>query len=179
MSRALAVVPAVPEVKPESGAGGATAASQQTGPAGESESARKKRLRLERNKECARECRRRKRDHTSELEARVAALEAENSHLEMQIKEGGGGQGDVEKAKDGVVLEMARMLEKGGAKMEADLMAKIKEFGERHADYGMDRRVAVQWHLQQAELLLVPTQGTTLPSQRLNSPACWPTRLCP
>ena len=120
----------------------------------------KKRLRLERNRECARESRRRKRDHTSELEARVAALEAQNTHLQLQLKAGREGRALEEQKKDGIVDELKSMVENGGP--EGKIQAKIKEFGARHADYGTDRRSAVRWHLEQAELLLVPTQVTKM-----------------
>ena len=122
--------------------------------------AEKKRLRLERNRECARECRRRKRDHTSELEARVAELEAENTHLQLQLKAGREGRALEEQKKDGIVGELQMMVE--GKKPEGQILAKIKEFGARHADYGTDRRSAVRWHLEQAERLLVPTQVTKM-----------------
>ena len=69
---------------------------------------RKKRQRLERNKECARECRRRKRDHTAELEARVAALEAENNHLQLQVQADGSNK--VAEEADEDENEMAQML---------------------------------------------------------------------
>ena len=128
---------------------------------------RKKRQRLERNKECARECRRRKRDHTAELEARVAALEAENNHLQLQVQADGSNK--VAEEADEEENEMAQMLAAGDAK---ELQAKIKEFGARHADYGTDRRVAVQWHLQQAEQLLVPTQGACQHASAAKLRAC-------
>ena len=65
-----------------------------------------------------------------------------------------------EQKKDGIVGELQMMVE--GKKPEGQILAKIKEFGARHADYGTDRRSAVRWHLEQAERLLVPTQVTKM-----------------
>ena len=137
-----------------------SASDSSSTPANATTRTEKKRLRLERNRECARECRRRKRDHTSELEARVAALEAQNTHLQLQLKAGREGRALEEQKKDGIVDELKSMVENGGP--EGKIQAKIKEFGARHADYGTDRRSAVRWHLEQAELLLVPTQVTKM-----------------
>jgi hypothetical protein len=46
--------------------------------------------------------------------------------------------------------------------MITGIMEKIMHYKERHADYGSDRRAAVQYHLSQLESLLVPTQTTKM-----------------
>ncbi len=48
----------------------------------------KKLRRLEKNRESARECRRRKKEHVVELQKQVALLEAENLKLKLQLKVG-------------------------------------------------------------------------------------------
>lgn len=48
----------------------------------------KKLRRLEKNRESARECRRRKKEHVVELQKQVAHLEAENLKLKLQLKVG-------------------------------------------------------------------------------------------
>jgi len=48
----------------------------------------KKLRRLEKNRESARECRRRKKEHVVELQKQVAHLEAENLKLKLQLKLG-------------------------------------------------------------------------------------------
>lgn len=50
------------------------------------------RRRLEKNRESARECRRRKKEYVKDLEVKAARLEAENTELRLQVRGGPGGQ---------------------------------------------------------------------------------------
>jgi hypothetical protein len=50
---------------------------------------------------------------------------------------------------------------KSGAS-ESEIYAKIEEYKEKFADYGRDRRSAIEFHLRNIERLLMPTQTTSV-----------------
>lgn len=50
---------------------------------------------------------------------------------------------------------------KSGAS-ESEIYAKIEEYKEKFADYGRDRRSAIEFHLRNVERLLMPTQTTSV-----------------
>jgi hypothetical protein len=50
---------------------------------------------------------------------------------------------------------------KSGAS-EAEIYTKIEEYKEKFADYGRDRRSAIEFHLRNIERLLMPTQTTSV-----------------
>lgn len=52
------------------------------------------------------------------------------------------------------------MLKSGAS--EAEVYTKIEEYKEKFADYGRDRRSAIEFHLRNIERLLMPTQTTSL-----------------
>lgn len=56
---------------------------------------------------------------------------------------------------------------KSGAS-ESEVYAKIEEYKEKYADYGRDRRSAIEFHLRNIERLLMPTQTTSLVLTTLN-----------
>jgi hypothetical protein len=49
---------------------------------------------------------------------------------------------------------------KSGKASESEIYAKIEEYKEKFADYGRDRRSAMEFHLRNVERLLMPTQTT-------------------
>jgi hypothetical protein len=51
------------------------------------------------------------------------------------------------------------LLKSGGS--EGEILAKIEEYKEKFADYGRDRRSAIEFHLRNVERLLQPTQTTS------------------
>eukprot|EP00538_Stauroneis_constricta_P004529 CAMPEP_0119561694 /NCGR_PEP_ID=MMETSP1352-20130426/18358_1 /TAXON_ID=265584 /ORGANISM="Stauroneis constricta, Strain CCMP1120" /LENGTH=460 /DNA_ID=CAMNT_0007609951 /DNA_START=55 /DNA_END=1437 /DNA_ORIENTATION=+ len=120
-----------------------------------------KRLRrLEKNRQSARECRRRKREATENLEREINVLEGENLKLRLQLQIG-------EEAQESSEVEQKRLTEsldallKSGAS-ESEIFAKIEEYKEKFADYGRDRRSAIEFHLRNIERLLMPTQTTSV-----------------
>lgn len=50
---------------------------------------------------------------------------------------------------------------KSGKASESEIYAKIEEYKEKFADYGRDRRSAMEFHLKNVERLLMPTQTTS------------------
>ena len=52
------------------------------------------------------------------------------------------------------------LLKSGAA--ESEIFAKIEEYKEKFADYGRDRRSAIEFHLRNIERLLMPTQTTSV-----------------
>jgi hypothetical protein len=119
----------------------------------------KKRRRLEKNRLSARECRRRKKQSAENVQREIVVLESENLRLRLQLQIG-------EEAEDSLHREQAKLTEdmdallKSGAS-EAEIYATIEEFKEKFADYGRDRRSAIEFHLRNIERLLMPTKTTT------------------
>lgn len=127
---------------------------------GESPSSVQRRQKLERNRESARECRRRKREHILGVEERCRQLERENMELRGQLKAGKEAMRQEEKDKNRVCEELEQMIQ-GGAS-EKELAEKIDNFKEQYSDYGHGRRSALNYHLHQTERLLLPTQVTKM-----------------
>jgi len=125
----------------------------------------KKLRRLEKNRLSARECRRRKREATENLERQINLLEGENLKLRLQLQIGEEAEDktrqEQEKLTDGIVA-----LLKNGAS-ESDVYENIEKFKEKFADYGRDRRSAIEFHLRNIERLLMPTQTTVIVKRAL------------
>ena len=64
------------------------------------------------------------------------------------------------KEQEKVTEELDKLLKSGAS--EADIFANIEEFKEKFADYGRDRRSAMEFHLRNVERLLMPTQTTSI-----------------
>ena len=60
---------------------------------------------------------------------------------------------------------------KSGKASESEIYAKIEEYKEKFADYGRDRRSAMEFHLRNIERLLMPTQTTNLIMNTLKDPS--------
>uniref|UniRef100_M4BKZ2 BZIP domain-containing protein n=1 Tax=Hyaloperonospora arabidopsidis (strain Emoy2) TaxID=559515 RepID=M4BKZ2_HYAAE len=119
-----------------------------------------RKLKLERNRESARECRRRKREHILGVEERCRQLERENMELRGQLKAGKEAIRQEEKEKNRVCEELEKMIQLGAS--EKELAEKIDNFKEQYSDYGHGRRSALSYHLHQIERLLLPTQVTKM-----------------
>ncbi|KAE9113022.1 hypothetical protein PF005_g11095 [Phytophthora fragariae] len=119
-----------------------------------------RKLKLERNRESARECRRRKREHILGVEERCRQLERENMELRGQLKAGKEAIRQEEKEKNRVCEELEKMIQSGAS--EKELAEKIDNFKEQYSDYGHGRRSALSYHLHQIERLLLPTQVTKM-----------------
>lgn len=74
----------------------------------------KKLRRLEKNRESARECRRRKKEHVVELQKQVAHLEAENLKLKLQLKVGEESQAQERQEKARITKKLDEMVRLSG-----------------------------------------------------------------
>lgn len=141
--------------------GGGSVKSEKSGSSGsESPSSLQRKQKLERNRESARECRRRKREHILGVEERCRQLERENMELRGQLKAGKEAMRQEEQEKNRVCEELELMIQRGAS--EKELAEKIDNFKEQYSDYGHGRRSALNYHLHQIERLLLPTQVTKM-----------------
>jgi hypothetical protein len=116
----------------------------------------KRRLRKEKNKESARECRKRKRDKKAELLKEITFYEAENLQLRLKLQ---GADVDAARSDSAYITNQLETLVKEGSS-ELDIQELVKELGEKFSDYGRDRRSAINFHLSQLRRCLQPTQTT-------------------
>lgn len=117
----------------------------------------KKRRRQERNRESARECRKRKKEKKLALTEQLARLEADNLRLRLQLQVGKSSSEVEEKSAD--VLSKLESFIKEEAN-EADIKSALHDLQERYSDYGRDRRSAIDFHINQLRKSLEPTQTT-------------------
>ncbi|CAM9680040.1 unnamed protein product, partial [Hapterophycus canaliculatus] len=121
--------------------------------------AESKRLkRLEKNRESARECRRRKKENKERIEAHLASLEEENLNLRLQLKVGD----EAEDAENCEILEIKKSLHDLVSRGvdEEQILRTMDLLTERFADYGSAHTSAADFHLAQLSRLLLPTLTT-------------------
>lgn len=119
--------------------------------------AEKKRRRLERNRESARECRKRKKEKKLKLRQQLTILEAENLQLRLRLQIGHDSRTQEDKSAD-ITSRLDKLIKEGGS--EADIRKAIGELQEKYADYGRDRKSAIDFHINQLRRCLLPTQTT-------------------
>jgi len=129
----------------------------------------KKLRRLEKNRLSARECRRRKREATEQLQHQINALEGENLKLRLQLQIGEEAESCIASEQTKVTQEIHNLLQSGAS--EADIYATLEEFKEKYADYGKSRRSSIEFHLRQIDRLLRPTQTTSVVMQAIQGGA--------
>ncbi len=120
----------------------------------------KKLRRLEKNRLSARECRRRKREATENIQHQINALEAGNLQLRLQLQIGQEAESCIATEQSKVTEDIRNLLKSGAS--EADVFATLEEFKEKYADYGKSRRSSIEFHIRQIERLLMPTQTTSV-----------------
>lgn len=120
----------------------------------------KKLRRLEKNRLSARECRRRKREATENIQHQINVLEAENLQLRLQLQIGQEAESCIASEQTKVTHDIHNLLQSGAS--EADIFATLEEFKEKYADYGKSRRSSIEFHVRQIERLLMPTQTTSV-----------------
>mmetsp|Transcript_16888 Transcript_16888/g.36877 ORF Transcript_16888/g.36877 Transcript_16888/m.36877 type:complete len:514 (-) Transcript_16888:127-1668(-) len=145
--------------QPPNSVAAATTSAARVGKDGEPLSEKKLR-RLEKNRLSARECRRRKREATENMQGQINQLESENLRLRLQLQVGE----EAEQTNHQKQIDSTKALDellKSGKASESEIYAKIEEYKEKFADYGRDRRSAMEFHLRNVERLLMPTQTTS------------------
>lgn len=125
----------------------------------------KKLRRMEKNRESARACRRRKKEAAKELERQIQLLEVENLRLRLQLKIGEEAE-DLDKSEEEKVThELASLISSGASEKEVD--ESIIYYTEKFADYGRDRRSAIDFHFRNVARLLQPTTTTSVAMRAL------------
>ena len=122
------------------------------------EAEQKKKRRLARNRESARECRKRKKEYGEGLRAQLVHLEAENLQLRLKLKIG---VDPSKKSGDNLTQITSRlntMLQQNST--DADIRKEIEELQEKYSDYGRDRKSSIDFHISQLRKCLLPTQTT-------------------
>ncbi|CAM9262293.1 unnamed protein product [Phaeothamnion confervicola] len=114
--------------------------------------------RLEKNRESARECRRRKKERTLEVERELARLEADNLALRLQLKIGDEAEELENSRVESIKDKLDSMVNQEVA--EGDILSTMEELKEKYADYGRDRTSAAVHHLDHLARLLLPTTTT-------------------
>lgn len=124
----------------------------------EMEAEQKKKRRLERNRESARECRKRKKEYGEALRAQLIHLEAENLQLRLKLKIGvDPSKRDNDKAAQ-ITARLNMMLQQECS--DAEIKKEIEELQEKYADYGRDTKSSIAFHIAQLRKCLLPTQTT-------------------
>lgn len=116
--------------------------------------------RLEKNRQSARDCRKRKKERVQQLEERVHMLERSNQELRVQLKIGRDSAEQDEAEKWRITNLIRKMVEEG--ETDAKISETIDMFKERYADYGQERRCSIRYHIDQLEGLLQPTIVTKM-----------------
>jgi hypothetical protein len=117
----------------------------------------KKRKRLERNRESARECRKRKKEKKIQLRNQLALLEADNLQLRLKLQVGHDST-NIDEKSNYISSKLEAMMKEGASDLE--IQKTIVEYQERYSDYGRDRRSAIDFHIAQLRRCLQPTQTT-------------------
>lgn len=125
----------------------------------------KKLRRLEKNRLSARECRRRKREATENLQREINVLEGENLRLRLQLQIGDEAEENMKREQAKLTEDIDALLKSGAP--ESEIFSALESFKEKHADYGRDRRSAIEFHLRNIERLLMPTQTTAILMQAI------------
>jgi len=94
------------------------------------------------------------------MQSQITILEGENLRLRLQLQVGE----EAEQSNNQQQIDSTKVLDellKSGKASESEIYAKIEEYKEKFADYGRDRRSAMEFHLRNVERLLMPTQTTS------------------
>jgi len=118
-----------------------------------------KRLRrLAKNRDSARECRKRKRNRYEQLTQQLGHLEAENLQLRMKLKIGPESE-STDNEESAQLINTLDALVKEAASDE-DIKSALSQIQARYSDYGRDRKSALSFHLTALRRCLQPTQTT-------------------
>ena len=113
----------------------------------------KKQLRLERNREIARNCRKRQREKMEQMEEEVKRLREEHDELVFLLRKGVDGENRENERR----RQLKRMREMKDTASESELKQMMEEYIISWQDYGQERRRTVKYHLDRLKTLLLPT----------------------
>jgi len=120
----------------------------------------KKQLRREKNAISAKKSRQKRKEATENLLQEINEYEIKNSSLRLQLQIGEEAEKVTREEQDKVTASLHDLLHSGAS--ESEISMNIDAFKERYADYGRDRRSAIDFHLKNVERLLLPTTTTTV-----------------
>ena len=113
----------------------------------------KREARLEKNREIARNCRKRKREKFEMMEEELTRLRAENEELRRKLDIGSHNSDRRELVRRAKMMELERMLEKGSGATEEKIGASLKDYKECFADNGRERACCFPSRFSQLILL--------------------------
>lgn len=120
------------------------------------ESERKKR-RLERNRETAKNCRRRKKERKEAIENEIQSLRSANQQLRLQVEK----MSERAKSEEGPNSHgafLSRLREYVRMRDEERIHGEIAAYYKEWSEVGQQRKTAAHYHLEQLKMLLLPTQ---------------------
>jgi hypothetical protein len=94
-------------------------------------------------------------------------LEGENLRLRLQLQIGDEAEENMKRDQAKLMEDIDELLKSGAS--EADIHTALESYKEKYADYGRDRRSAIEFHLRNIERLLMPTQTTSVVMQAIQS----------
>ncbi|OQS00050.1 hypothetical protein THRCLA_06275 [Thraustotheca clavata] len=121
---------------------------------------KKKRKRLARNRDSARESRKRRLARIQQNEIRLKKLEMENIELKMRLKIGKEAI-LVERQEKATIKQKMEHLLKSNAS-EEEMATFVEQYKAQYSDYGDKRRETIAFHIQRVRDLLLPTQVTKM-----------------
>ena len=119
----------------------------------------KRQRRLEKNREIARNCRKRKRERLGKMEEELKHLREENGRLKLQLHSSSNSSGGMSSLRHKSLANIRKLIGKGD---EAGLVVELKHYRETFSDYGKRRKNLILEHLNDLKKLLLPTDVTKM-----------------
>lgn len=116
-----------------------------------------KKRRLERNRETAKNCRRRKKERKEAMEKEIESLRCENQHLRVQVAEMSKQTRSEESANMHSAF-LSRLKEYMRVRDEEHISEEIAAYYKEWNEVGHQRKTTVHYYLEQLKMLLLPTQ---------------------
>jgi len=113
----------------------------------------KRQRRLEKNREIARNCRKRKRERYGKLEEEVVKLRQWNKQLENQLNQGKDGR-DKEVTRQAEIIAMRKLVDTKCS--DTEVRQHLTHYKEIYSDFGKERAAAISYHMNQLKSLLIP-----------------------
>lgn len=123
-------------------------------PVKRSELEEKRQRRLEKNREIAKNCRKRKKEKKEALEEEIRYLSEENARLRVQLKD----ETDDEMRRKQRMEGLKRLREKYESRDAAGLQQELRQFVADWVSFGQKRLMMAEFHLDQLKSLILPTQ---------------------
>ena len=123
----------------------------------ETKEAERKKRRLERNRETAKNCRRRKKERKEAIENEIQSLRSANQQLRLQVEK----MSERAKSEEGPNSHgafLSRLREYVRRRDEERIHGEIAAYYKEWSGVGQQRKTAAHYHLEQLKMLLLPTQ---------------------